>query len=229
MVERQGIKALDGFTARIRRGIGITGLAGPSGSGKSTLLRLCNRMEVPTTGRILFRGDDIAELDPLALRRRVGMVFQKPTPFPGTVRDNLLTASPAAGSDDLHRALRRASLEGDWLGRDATALSGGEAQRVCMARTLVTEPDVLLLDEPTSALDADAVEVFERAVGDLVDEGMEVIWVSHDHAQLLRVAAEILRIDGGRFAGTETGAETAGTETAGTDADSTTRAGDERR
>jgi putative ABC transport system ATP-binding protein len=174
---------------------------GPSGSGKSTLLRLCNRMEVPTTGRVFFRGDDIAGLDPLALRRRVGMVFQKPTPFPGTVRDNLLTASPSAGADDLDRALRRASLVGAWLDRDATALSGGEAQRVCMARTLVTEPEVLLLDEPTSALDADAAEVFERAVTELVDGGIEVLWVSHDQAQLSRVASNMLRIDIGKYAG----------------------------
>src|SRR5690348_6376990 len=92
VVERGGIRALDGFSARLPDG-GITVLFGPSGSGKTTVLRLCNRLDVPTTGRVCFRGKDIATLDPLRLRRQVGMVFQRPTPFPGTVRDNLLVAA----------------------------------------------------------------------------------------------------------------------------------------
>lgn len=179
----------------------MTGLSGPSGSGKSTLLRLCNRLEAPTSGRVYFRGDDVAGLDPLRLRRQVGMVFQKPTPFPGTVRDNLLTASPDAGRVDLERALRRASLDGDWLNRDAGALSGGEAQRVCLARTLVAEPEVLLLDEPTSALDEVTSAVLEKAVNELVGDGIAVVWVSHDPVQLRRTADVVLRIDRGRCAG----------------------------
>ncbi|NEE00636.1 ABC transporter ATP-binding protein [Phytoactinopolyspora halotolerans] len=202
VVERQGIRALNGFSARIE-GLGVTGLSGPSGSGKSTLLRLCNRLEVPTSGQVLFRGDDVAGLDPLTLRRQVGMVFQKPTPFPGSVRDNLLAAAPDAGMDELEQALLRASLDGSWLDRDATTLSGGEAQRVCMARTLAMEPEVLLLDEPTSALDQAAVEIFEQAVSELVKAGLAAIWVSHDTVQLRRVADVVLRIDDGRYAGTD--------------------------
>lgn len=209
VVERDGMRALDGLSARVS-GRGVTALFGPSGSGKSTLLRLCNRLEVPATGRVLFRGQDIAGLDALRLRRQVGMVFQRPTPFPGTVRDNLLTAAPDAAQADLERALERTSLDASWLERDAAALSGGEAQRVCVARTLVTAPEVLLLDEPTSALDADAAGVLERAVHGLAADGITVLWVSHDAAQVRRVADRVVRIDKGRCAGEESGGFGAG-------------------
>jgi putative ABC transport system ATP-binding protein len=88
VVERQRVHALNGLTAAIP-GRGVTAVFGPSGSGKSTMLRLCNRLDVPTSGRVSFRGNDIAGIDPLWLRRRVGMCFQRPTPFPGTVAENL--------------------------------------------------------------------------------------------------------------------------------------------
>jgi ABC-type multidrug transport system fused ATPase/permease subunit len=94
-VERDGVRALDGFDAAVPEG-GVTAVFGPSRSGKSTMLRLCNRLEAPTGGRVLFRGSDIADLDPLRLRREVGMCFQRPTPCPGTVADNLRVADSAA-------------------------------------------------------------------------------------------------------------------------------------
>ena len=100
VVERGGVRALDGFTAAIP-GRGVTAVFGPSGSGKSTLLRLCNRLDVPTSGRVSFCGKDIAGLDPLRLRRRVGMCFQRPTPFPGTVADNLRIAEPHASDEQM--------------------------------------------------------------------------------------------------------------------------------
>lgn len=202
VVERSGRRALDGFSARLPV-TGITAVLGPSGSGKSTLLRLCNRLEVPTKGRVLLDGDDIATLDPLRLRRRVGMVLQRPTPFPGTVRDNLLAAAPDADAEELRTALARAALDDSWLDRDATELSGGEAQRVCMARTLVTEPTVLLLDEPTSSLDEAAANVLERAVCDLTSTGTAVVWVSHDIAQVSRVADRVVRVEHGRHVGAD--------------------------
>jgi putative ABC transport system ATP-binding protein len=144
---------------------------------------------------------DVADIDPLALRRQVAMVFQRPTPFPGSVRDNLLTASPDATTDQLESALEQAALGTEFLDRDATELSGGEAQRVCVARTLVTAPDVLLLDEPTSALDEAATTTLEHAVCDLTTDGIAVVWVSHDAAQVRRVADRVLRVDHGRYAG----------------------------
>lgn len=200
VVTRGGRRALNGFSAQIP-GDGVTVLFGPSGSGKSTLLRLCNRLEVPASGHVLYGGRNVADLDPLRLRREVGMVFQRPTPFPGTVRDNLLVASPAADDADLDGALTRAALDASWLDRDATELSGGEAQRVCVARTLVTAPSVLLLDEPTSALDQDATEILEHAVCDLTRLGITVIWVTHDQLQVDRIADRVVRVASGKFAG----------------------------
>jgi putative ABC transport system ATP-binding protein len=196
-VDRDGVRALDGFTATVPAG-GVSAVFGPSGAGKSTLLRLCNRLEVPTSGRVLFRGRDVAGLDPLQLRRQVGMCFQRPTPFPGTVAENLRAADPEASNTEMTAVLERAALIGSWLDRDATALSGGEAERVCLARTLITSPDVLLLDEPTSAIDAEAASLIEQAVLDQATGGMTVIWVSHDAAQVERVADRVLRIDHGR-------------------------------
>lgn len=125
VVERQGARALDGPTAAIP-GHGVTAVFGPSGSGKSTLLRLCNRLELPTSGRVSFFGSDIAGLDPLWLRRRMGMCFQRPTPFPGTVADNLRVADPGASDARMRDTLARVALTGSWLERDAVALSGGK-------------------------------------------------------------------------------------------------------
>ncbi|MEE6175221.1 ABC transporter ATP-binding protein [Mycobacterium sp. 050134] len=199
-VERDGVRALDGLTAAIP-GRGVTAIFGPSGSGKSTLLRLCNRLEVPTSGRVLFRGAEIASTDPLRLRRQVGMCFQRPTPFPGTVAENLRAADPGASDVRMRETLARVALTGAWLERDAAALSGGEAQRMCLARTLLARPQVLLLDEPTSAVDAEAATVIERAVRDLAAEGIPALWVTHDSAQVERAADRVLRIARGRGLG----------------------------
>jgi putative ABC transport system ATP-binding protein len=197
VVERGGVRALGEFTSAVPEG-GVTAVFGPSGSGKSTMLRLCNRLEVPTTGRVLFRGTDIAGLDPLWLRRRVGMCFQHPTPFPGTVADNLRVADPAAEDSHLQDVLARVALTGSWLDRDATALSGGEAQRMCLARALIAGPQVLLLDEPTAAVDGEAARVIEQAVRELAAGGMSALWVSHDAEQVRRIADRVLRIEHGR-------------------------------
>ncbi|GAB7143621.1 phosphate ABC transporter ATP-binding protein [Mycobacterium riyadhense] len=200
VVEREQVRALDGFTATIPAR-GVTAVFGPSGSGKSTLLRLCNRLDVPTSGRVSFRGKDVAGIDPLWLRRRVGMCFQRPTPFPGTVADNLRVAEPEASEARMRETLQRVALAGSWLDRDAMALSGGEAQRMCLARTLMAQPQVLLLDEPTSAVDADAAEVIERAVRELAQDGIPALWVTHNPAQVERVADRVLHMERGRCTG----------------------------
>jgi len=179
----------------------ITVLLGPSGAGKSTLLRLCNRLEVPTTGVVRYRGDDIATLDPLCLRRQVGMVFQRPTPFPGTVADNLAVALPDASPDDVDEAMRRAALPSAFLHRDVDGLSGGEAQRACLARTLITKPDVLLMDEPTASVDSDNVALLESAARDLVRHGTTIVWVTHDLAQAGRIADDVVKLEHGSVVG----------------------------
>ena len=189
-VVRAGRRVLDRITAAIPAA-GITVIAGPSGAGKTTLLRLCNRLEIPDEGTVSYRGQPLDELDPLRLRRRVGMVFQRPTPFPGTVADNLAVARPDAGTGELGTALERVALDPGLLGQEARTLSGGELQRMCLARTLVTQPETLLLDEPTSALDAQPKQVFEAAARHLAAQGITIIWVTHDDAQARRVADRI--------------------------------------
>ncbi len=182
---------------------GVTVVLGPSGAGKSMLLRLLNRLEVPTSGEVLFRGEPVAAIDPLALRRRVGMVFQRPAPFPGSVRDNLLVADPDADDDALIAALDAARLHPSFLGRSADELSGGEAQRMCLARTLVTQPEALLMDEPTSALDPDARRGLERTAHRLSEAGRPLVWVTHDLEQADRLADDVVVLIRGRVAGQE--------------------------
>ena len=179
---------------------GVTVLAGPSGAGKSTLLRLCNRLEVPTSGRIRFRGADLDDVDPLVLRRQVGMVFQRPILFPGTVEDNLRVADPRADAAAMASALERAGLDRSFLARVGDDLSGGEAQRACLARTLLTGPEALLLDEPTSALDPVATRQLERLACSLAAGGVPMLWVSHDLEQVERVADRTIVLVAGRVA-----------------------------
>jgi putative ABC transport system ATP-binding protein len=152
---------------------------------------------------VRFRGDDVAALDPLTHRQRVGMVFQRPTPFPGTVRDNLLVAHRHATEDQMEAALDRAALDRSFLDRIADDLSGGEAQRVCLARTLVTDPEVLLMDEPTSALDGAATRVLEELACGLAcaEHAVPVLWVTHDRNQVERIASSRLIVEEGRVRG----------------------------
>src|SRR5947207_4823374 len=198
-VQRAGRLVLDEITARIPAA-GITVVSGPSGAGKTTLLRLFNRLEVPDGGTVCYRGQPLDELDPLELRRRVGMVFQRPTPFPGTVADNLAVARPAADTGELGAALERVALDPGLLAQEARTLSGGELQRMCLARTLVTQPETLLLDEPTSALDAQPKQVFEHTARELAAQGITIVWVTHDSAQAGRVADRIYQLRNGHLA-----------------------------
>lgn len=177
---------------------GVTVISGPSGSGKSTLLRLCNRLEVPSAGRVRFRGDDVATLDPLSLRRSVGMIFQRPAPFPGTVRDNLCVAAPVDEATAI-AVLERAGLDRGFLHRQADELSGGESQRMCLARTLVTEPEVLLMDEPTASLDDENVRIVEQLAGEMARNSVAVVWVTHDRAQRARLANTVVEVRDGRI------------------------------
>ena len=191
-----GARRLDGLDAQLPAG-GLTVVAGPSGSGKSTLLRLCNRLEVPSEGVVRHRGEDIAHRDPLALRRDVAMVFQRPVTFAGTVLDNLREADRDCDAARGAELLERAGLPATFLDRDAGELSGGEAQRACLARALATDPHVMLMDEPTSALDARATDVLERLARQLVAAGTPVIWVSHSEEQMRRLADCVLLLADG--------------------------------
>jgi putative ABC transport system ATP-binding protein len=180
-------------------------VSGPSGAGKTTLLRLCNRLEIPDTGVVSYRGQPLDELDPLALRRRVGMVFQRSTPFPGTVAGNLAVARPEAGTAEMSVALERVALDPVLLGQEARTLSGGELQRMCLARTLITGPETLLLDEPTSALDEQPKLVFEDTARALAAQGITIIWVTHDDVQAGRVADRIYHVRDGHLSAAAAG------------------------
>lgn len=175
-------------------------MVGPSGSGKSTLLRLCNRLDVPDEGCVRYRGADASGLDPLTLRREVGMVFQRPTPFGGTVLDNLQVAEPGLDAELAGAVLGRVGLGEAFLGRDARELSGGESQRVCLARTLATDPHVVLMDEVTSSVDPAARRGLEDLARVLADDGVPIVWVTHDLAQMRRLADHVVIVISGRVA-----------------------------
>jgi putative ABC transport system ATP-binding protein len=197
-VDRDGAHVLDAVDVTLADH-GVTVIVGPSGSGKSTLLRLCNRLSVPTSGTVRFRGVDISGIDPLRLRREVGMVFQRPVALPGTVADNLREADPAATDADIAAALQRVGLAG-LADRDASALSGGEAQRMCLARTLMADPQFVLFDEVTSSLDPHAALGIETLATELAGSGTPSAWVTHDLDQMRRLAHHLVVVIDGRIA-----------------------------
>lgn len=182
----------------------VTAVIGPSGCGKSTFIRCLNRMHevVPgatTTGDVLLDGDSIygKDIDPVGVRRKVGMVFQKPNPFPDmSVRDNVLSGlrlngiRPASQDSVVEAALSQAALWDevkDGLSRPAGSLSGGQQQRLCIARCLALEPEVLLMDEPCSSLDPIATARIEELLHDL-RERYTIVIVTHSMQQAARVS-----------------------------------------
>lgn len=180
-------------------------IVGPSGSGKTSLLRLLNRLDEPSSGTVYLDGLDYRQITPRDLRRRVGMVMQRPYLFPGTVADNLRFGPRQRGevlSDArIEELLTSVGLGGN-ASRDVANLSGGEAQRVSFARTLANSPEVLLLDEPTSALDEDSKGDVEKIILQLRHEqGIPCVLVTHDAAQAVRLAQRALVLDTGRIVG----------------------------
>jgi putative ABC transport system ATP-binding protein len=191
---------LRGVSFRLHRGQ-VLAVLGPSGAGKSTLLRMLNRLDEPSGGQILLDGEDTRGIDPRDLRRRIGMVMQRPYLFPGTAAMNVGYGPAQAGvtlsGPQIENLLERVGMQG-FAERDVATLSGGEAQRVSIARALANEPEILLLDEPTSALDPEAKEAVERLLVALVRERHATcVWVTHDVAQAVRVADLVLRIEAG--------------------------------
>ncbi len=186
----------------LRRGE-VLAITGPSGSGKTSLLRLLNRLDEPTSGTVFVEGTDYRTIEPRELRRKVGMVTQRPYLFPGTVADNL-SFGPAQrgqtlGPEAIEGLLAQVGLK-DYAGRDVANLSGGEAQRVSVARTLANSPLVLLLDEPTSALDEAAKLEVESAIQKVMrQQGLTCVIVTHDVAQAARLAERALVLESGRI------------------------------
>jgi phosphate transport system ATP-binding protein len=193
--------AVNGVTLEIYRNA-ITALIGPSGCGKSTVLRCLNRMNdlVPSArveGKLLYQGTDLygSGVDPIEVRRRIGMVFQRPNPFPKSIYDNIAYGLRILGMKDnlddrVEQALRRAAIWDEVknrLKKSALGLSGGQQQRLCIARAIAVQPDVVLLDEPASALDPISTQAIEDLMHELKKDYTLVI-VTHNMQQAARVA-----------------------------------------
>ena len=194
-------QALSDITMSIPEGK-VTALIGPSGCGKSTFLRCINRMNdlidsARVDGNLLLRGKDVYDddVDPVALRRRVGMVFQKPNPFPKSIRDNIAYGLRIQGYEGdidarIEESLRSAALWDevkDQLDESGLELSGGQQQRLCIARAIAPDPEVILMDEPASALDPVAASKIEDLIDDLAEEYTVVI-VTHNMQQAARIS-----------------------------------------
>ena len=197
----------------------ITAFIGPSGCGKSTLIRCLNRMNdlIPTAsirGQVLYHGVDLygEGVDPVQVRKRIGMVFQKPNPFPKSIYDNVAFGPRVLGMKDdtdeiVERSLRKAALWDevkDRLKTNAFGMSGGQQQRLCIARALAIEPDVILMDEPASALDPISTAAIEDLMVELVDQ-YSIVIVTHNMQQAARVSNRTaffnVDLDGGRRVG----------------------------
>ena len=196
-----GKPAVKNVTMEVYKNL-VTAIIGPSGCGKSTFIRCLNRMNdlIPgftQTGTIRYHGQDIgaSNIDPVAVRRNIGMVFQRPNPFPKSIRDNVAWGMNVLGIKDnqderIERALTQAALWDevkDRLKASALSLSGGQQQRLCIARAIAVEPDVVLMDEPASALDPIATQAIEELMHNLKSDYTFVI-VTHNMQQAARVA-----------------------------------------
>jgi ABC-type methionine transport system ATPase subunit len=183
-----------------------TAIVGPSGAGKTSLLRLLNRLDDPTSGEVSFDGRPLTSYPVAALRRRVGFVFQRAAMFPGSVADNLRAAVELGGANEasnappMDRVLTAVGLSPDFASREAGRLSGGEQQRVSIARALMTRPEVLLLDEPTSALDPEVAERLLATIGRLTRErGVAVVMVTHRLSEARHISTHMVMLEGGRL------------------------------
>jgi len=210
--------AVHGLNMTVYKNV-ITAMIGPSGCGKSTVVRTLNRMNdsingFRVSGEVLYHGHDVYGngVDPVEVRRRIGMVFQRPNPFPKSIYDNVAWAPRILGmrsglDERVEKALRGAALWDevkDRLKGSALGLSGGQQQRLCIARAIAIEPDVLLLDEPCSALDPIATASVEELMQDL-KRSYTLVIVTHNMQQAARVAERTaffsLDVSGGRRAG----------------------------
>jgi putative ABC transport system ATP-binding protein len=181
----------------------VLAVVGASGAGKPSFLRLLNRLDEPTGGSVLVDGADYRAIAPRDLRRRVGMVMQTAYLFPGSVTDNVTFGPYQRGqvlsAEEIDTLLARVGLPG-FAARDVSALSGGEAQRVSLARTLANAPEALLLDEPTSALDETSARGIEELIlGIIRGRAMTCVIVTHNKAQAARIAARAMLMESGKL------------------------------
>jgi putative ABC transport system ATP-binding protein len=196
-----GLTLVDDISVEVRAGE-VLAVVGPSGSGKSSFLRLLNRLDEPTSGTVCLEKVDYRQIPPRELRRKVGMVTQRAFLFPGTVYENLSFGPRQRGEvlseTRAEELLTRVGLSG-YAARDVANLSGGEAQRVSLARALANSPVVLLLDEPTSALDDAGKSGVESLIHDIIrGSRLTCVMVTHDIAQAARMATRVMMLERGR-------------------------------
>lgn len=196
------VAIVDNISLRVEPGE-LLGVVGPSGSGKSSFLRLLNRLDEPTSGTVFLDGEDYRQIQPRELRRRVGTVTQRPFLFPGDVASNLRFGPAQRGETlseaDVSTLLDRVGLPG-FATRNVGNLSGGEQQRVSLARALANQPEVLLLDEPTSALDDKSKAEVEELIRDLVtSDAFTCVMVTHDLDQARRLCDRVAIVEAGHL------------------------------
>jgi putative ABC transport system ATP-binding protein len=198
----EGKRLVEDVSIQVSHG-DVLAIVGPSGAGKSSFLRLINRLDEPSSGSVLLEGQDYREIEPRLLRRRVGMVLQAPNLLPGTVASNLAYGPRQRGErvapDQIERLLEQVTLLG-YQDRDIEGLSGGEAQRVSLARTLMNSPEILLLDEPTSALDPASEQEVEALLMRIIrDQRLTCLIVTHDIEQAKRLAERAMLMRAGKL------------------------------
>jgi putative ABC transport system ATP-binding protein len=197
----QGVRLVDSVSVEVHC-CDVIAIVGPSGAGKSSFLRLLNRLDEPTGGTVYFEGVDYRTIPPRQLRQQIGMVLQQPFLFPGSVADNIRFGPQQRGEsisdEQIEQLLQQVALPG-YAGREVSVLSGGEAQRVSVARTLANSPKILLLDEPTSSLDQGSErDVEELLVKIFREQSLTCLIVTHDMEQAQRVASRAILMKNGR-------------------------------
>jgi putative ABC transport system ATP-binding protein len=197
-----GKTILKNLSVRINAGDFIS-IIGPSGSGKSTFLKLCCHLISPSEGDILYRDKSIMKYEPTTLRRQIAYVFQAPYLFGDTVMDNIsfpyIIRNAKVDFERVYGLFELFNLHGEYLEKDIKKLSGGEKQRIALIRTLLFNPEIILLDEVTSSLDMENTLIVEGVIESLNQQGSTILWVTHDLEQSRKYANQVLTMENGEI------------------------------
>jgi len=200
--EKDGKEIIKDFSVKVQPGDFIS-VVGTSGSGKSTFLKLCCDLVSATKGMILYHGKDVLEYNPIELRKSISYCFQTPHLFGDTVKDNFIFPYDLRGTEmNMERVkelLFKFNLPLEIMSEEIKNLSGGEKQRIALIRTLLFNPDIILLDEVTSALDVDNTKVVESVIYEMNEQGTTVIWITHNPEQSRKYANKLLTIESGQI------------------------------
>lgn len=196
-----GTTILNGLNVEIEAGDFVS-IVGPSGSGKSTFLKLCCHLLSPSSGAVRYKDKDVLAWSPVELRQQVAYCFQTPYLFGDTVRENLYFPYSLRGlkpdTERITTLFRAIEMSEDYLGHDVATLSGGERQRIALIRSLLFQPEILLLDEVTAALDAASTAVVERLIAEFHKAGVTILWITHNLEQSRKYANKLLTIEAGQ-------------------------------